>query len=279
MPNCTQGIKSALAYIEDNLTQEIKISQAAKCAYVSPFHFQRLFSALCGISVGEYICRRRLTLAGIDLKQTEEKVIDLAIKYGYDSPDSFTQAFSRFHGITPTQARHGAQVRTFAPISLNPKNEISTVLQYKIVHKPSFTLFGLKRRFSMDGSYRNIPKYWDEVMSDPAAPIYGRFGLCAEIQNDEREFDYYIADLYLPWQEIPQNCAVRVIPESDWAIFPCTLQTLQKTNSAMWSKWLPNCSDWCLGMNLNLEYYAMSFDDPQNDYCELWPPIKKTQGA
>lgn len=97
-----EGISEATNYIEDNIAEELTIVNIAKRAFVSPFYFQKGFAMLCGFTVGDYIRRRRLTLAGSELVSTDEKIIDIALKYGYDSPDSFTKAFTRFHGVTPT---------------------------------------------------------------------------------------------------------------------------------------------------------------------------------
>ena len=89
-----QGIQQAIDYIEEHITEKINYEEAAKRAYSSSFHFQRVFGIMCGFTVGEYIRRRRLTLAGNELLTKDIKVIDVALKYGYDSPISFARAFS-----------------------------------------------------------------------------------------------------------------------------------------------------------------------------------------
>lgn len=104
MQGWADGIQNALRYIEDNITQELDIADIAARAYVSAFHFQRIFGVLCGMTVGEYIRSRRLSLAAQELSRSDIKVIDAAVKYGYDSPDSFARAFTRFHGISPSAA-------------------------------------------------------------------------------------------------------------------------------------------------------------------------------
>lgn len=86
MENLTEGIRDALDYIEDNLTGELEIREIARQACLSPFYFQRIFGALCGVGVGEYIRCRRLTLAGEELMNSGSRIIDVAAKYGYDSP-------------------------------------------------------------------------------------------------------------------------------------------------------------------------------------------------
>ena len=98
-------MNDALQYIEENLTEEINYEKVAKRAYCSEYHFKRMFSFLAGISLSEYIRRRRLTMAALELQNGDVKVIDIALKYGYSSPDSFTRVFQKMHGITPSQAK------------------------------------------------------------------------------------------------------------------------------------------------------------------------------
>ena len=101
-------VSEAIGYIEEHLLEELTIDEIAGKVFISPFYFQKGFVMLCGLTAGEYIRARRLSLAGSDLAAgTGERVIDLAFKYGYDSPDSFTKAFTRFHGVTPAQIKKG----------------------------------------------------------------------------------------------------------------------------------------------------------------------------
>ena len=59
-----QGIQRAINYVEAHITEEIDFEEAAAKAYSSSFHFQRVFGILCGLSLGDYIRMRRLSLAG-----------------------------------------------------------------------------------------------------------------------------------------------------------------------------------------------------------------------
>ncbi len=90
------GIQNAINYIEENLTEKIDYDEVAKQASCSSFYFQRIFSILCGITLGDYIRNRRLTLAGNELSATDNKVIDIALKYGYESPRVSQEPFQNF---------------------------------------------------------------------------------------------------------------------------------------------------------------------------------------
>lgn len=91
-----KGMNAALTYIEDHLDSHIDLKEVAKRAYCSEYHFKRLFSLLSGITLSEYISRRRLTVAALELKNQDVKVINVALKYGYHSPDAFSRAFQSF---------------------------------------------------------------------------------------------------------------------------------------------------------------------------------------
>ena len=142
------GMQKAIDYIESNLTEEIDYGKVAAESFSSSYHFQRVFSILCGYTLGEYIRLRRLSLAGAELANGKGKVIDIALKYGYDSPDSFAKAFQKFHGITPSQARaDGNMLKSFSRLSIKISLEGGSIMNYRIETKPKLTLLGYKRRF------------------------------------------------------------------------------------------------------------------------------------
>jgi len=118
--NWIQSLTKAIQYIENNLTAEITANDIANHLYSSNAHFQRVFSLATGITIGDYIRNRRLSLAGQDLIHPKNRIIDIAMKYQYDSQESFTKAFARFHGITPYSARkHSHRLKYFRPLTIN----------------------------------------------------------------------------------------------------------------------------------------------------------------
>ena len=270
-----EGFQESIDFMERNLTDELDIEEIAGKAALSPFYYQRIFGALCGMTVGEYIRARRMTLAAQELNRKDVKVIDVAVKYGYDSPDSFTKTFQKFHGITPSQAREpGAQLRSFAPLHIKITMEGGSMLEYSIVEKAPFTIIGVKRPFNPETSYQEIPKFWDEWMAQgEKRPIMGTFGVCIDMKG--KDFDYWIADLYFPWEEIPEGCETRVIPGSTWAQFPCTIATLQDTNTKIWSEWLPALQGYTLAGEYDIEVYLPPENGSKDMSVYIWVPLKK----
>ena len=278
MSDWNEGIAKAIGYIEDNLTEKLDITDISAKAYVSSFYFQKIFSVLTGFTVGEYIRNRRLTLAAQELVSGDEKVIDIAMKYGYDSPDSFSRAFAKFHGVTPSAAREkGAVLNSIPPLKIKLTLEGTEMIEYKIVEKAQFTVMGISRKFNMDTSYEEIPKFWSEYMAKGKdSPVCGMYGICIDVSG--KDFDYIIADNYIPREEVPEGCVTKVIPAGTWAVFPCKgalPKSLQDINTKIWSEWLPSCKTYKLAGNYNIEMYAPIPENPEDTYSEIWIPVEK----
>lgn len=146
--NRLTGFETAVEYIENNLTNRLDYEDIAACAYCSNYHFQRIFAAYAGCTLGEYIRNRRMTLAAAELKGSSIRVLDLAIKYGYENPEGFSRAFTKFHGVTPSKARKsGAKLKSFSRLNIYESYEGGNIVDYTIVSKPSATLLGYKKKF------------------------------------------------------------------------------------------------------------------------------------
>lgn len=278
MNGWAEGIQNAIQYMEENLTEELKVENIAARAYVSSFHFQRIFSVLCGFTVGEYIRNRRLTLAAQELSLSDVKIIDVAMKYGYDSHDSFTRAFTKFHGISPSKAREeGAPLKSFAPLKLKLTLEGGTMMEYRIEEKAAFTVIGRSRIFNMETSYKEIPEFWREHMQDGGMKVVqGMYGVC--LDGGQQEFEYLIADPYKEGDLVPEGYITKVIPAGTWAVFPyrgALPDSLQTVNTRIWNEWLPNCKDYRMGGNFNIEMYTPMTENPEDTYGEIWVPVVK----
>ena len=156
----------------------------------------------------------------------------------------------------------------------NTDKEEKTMQAHRIVRKEQFTVVGIKRRFDSDTSYREIPKFWDELMEKGEdRPIMGTFGLCLDMEG--KRFDYWIADLYFPWEEIPEGCETKVIPAGLWAEFPCTIGTLQETNTKIWSEWLPALKGYALAGEYDAEVYLPPKKGSGEMTVAIWIPLNK----
>lgn len=291
------GMQKAIDYIEANLTEEIDYEKVAAESFSSSYHFQRVFSILCGYTLGEYIRLRRLSLAGAELANGKEKVIDIALKYGYDSPDSFAKAFQKFHGITPSQARaDGSKLKSFSRLSIKISLEGGSVMNYRIVEKDEIILTGYKRHFTGVPGERMEQEKEMYITTRPLQYILqGLSGNFAEtidiITNiDDDGYDFYIAsqlneynlnhlDVVLgkDFSDYYENIT---IPKCTYAVFEtekCQFPTVVSPDlrRKIASEWLPN-SEYQLSQAPEFVVTHWYRDERRKQrYRELWIPIKK----
>lgn len=283
------GIQNAINYIENHLTEEIDYDKVAEKAACSFFYFQRIFSILCGLTLGDYIRNRRLTLAGSELSVSNAKIIDIALKYGYESPESFTRAFSKFHGITPSNARkNGSKLKSFSPLSVKITLNGGSIMNYKIVEKPAFAIIEKVESHSVENSAnkKSIPDFWTrshndgtvKQLIDLTSDKTYIFGVCyGNMPEDTKTFDYSIAALCAPNTDIPTGFRKNTIPARTWAVFEC-IGAMPDAIQNMWhkivSEFFPT-SGYQPTYEMDIEAYAEG-DMSSPDYrSEIWIPIVK----
>lgn len=103
--NYYERIQRSLDYIEENLKNSIEIEKVAQESFMSISSFYRMFYALVGHTVKDYIRKRRLSCAANELLNTKKRIIDIALDYQYESQEAFTRAFSNYFEITPGRYR------------------------------------------------------------------------------------------------------------------------------------------------------------------------------
>lgn len=200
--NWIQNMNNALEYIEQNIADDITSEKVSEIALFSKFHFLRIFHILTGITLGDYIRLRRLSLAAKDVMTTEMKIIDIAYKYGYETPEAFTKAFRKLHKITPSEARkQEKKLKAIPPISFQITVKGEKRMDYKIVKKEKFKVAGLSKHVtSKNGeNFKIIPKFWQETCDkgiteklEKSAVESGLLGICYDYDHEHENFNYMI---------------------------------------------------------------------------------------
>lgn len=282
-----RSFQQSIDYIEDNITEPLDIADIARQMNISPFYYQKLFSIMCGFTVGEYIRGRRLALAGEELSRA--KVIDTALKYGYDTPEGFARAFVRFHGVTPSEAKRGAPLKSYARLSVAITMKGGSIMDYKVVKREAFRVFEKRtvQTVSEDKNTHSIPKFWEDAHKDgtvtrllaAASDREYVFGICyANPHKDEAEFDYSIAALAPDGAKAPEGFTENVIPARTWLVFECRgamPDAIQQLWHRICAEFIPS-SNYEPTYEMDIEAYTYG-DMSKPDYrCEIWVPVRET---
>ena len=284
------GIQKALDYVEAHLTEALDFREIAGQACSSAFHFQRVFSILCGYTLGEYIRMRRLSLAASELAASDARILDIAVKYGYDTQESFSRAFTRFHGVTPTQVRGGASHKSFSRLSVRLVLEGGNILDYRIEKKEAFKIIcrktGLNGREELTNA--ELSAFWQQCLADGTIEALSRyvsghdlFGGCivgASFGGDaaDMNFPYAVGAYYNGRPAVADGLSVEEIPSHTYAVFKCTgamPEAFHRLYRQIYSEFFPG-SEYrhCGGTDFEV-YPSAGTDDP--DYtCEIWVAVE-----
>lgn len=283
------GIGKAVDYVEEHICEKIDYEKAAQQACSSVFHFQRVFTAVCGFTLGEYIRMRRLSLAGQEIISTDRKIIDIALEYGYDSPESFSRAFTRFHGLSPAEARKQGRILSFSRISVNLTLIGGNTMDYRIEKLDALKIICRRRKFTKPGDdYTNheIPFFWDECISDGSneklagfisedSKLKGLLGICFSNDMTDESFYYGIGAEYDGNKECGDFEVVE-IPAYTYAVFTVKGKmpdAFRETYRRICTEFFTQ-SDYEYGSGAEIEVYP-SADVENPDYtCELWIAVK-----
>lgn len=277
-----ERLNKAINYIEENITEEIDYDQIAAVACCSTYHFQRMFAYMANVSLSEYIRRRRMTLAAVDLQGSEEKIIDVALKYGYTSPTAFNRAFKTIHGIAPSLVKEGGIVlRAYPPISFKITIKGAEEMNYRIEQKPAFRIIGTSQPLhkEIEQNFEIVPQMWQMAATDGTIPKLaalmnqqpmGLLGI--SVCNDTEEWKYFIA--VASNKDIDGIFEEYTVPAATWAIFSGsgTNQSIQELERRIITEWLPT-SGYEYGNAPDIEVYINP--DPQNTQYEVWIPVVK----
>lgn len=279
-----EQLNSAVNYIEENIKETIDLKEVSKITCCSTYHFQRMFAYMANIPLSEYIRRRRMSLAAVDLQSGSEKVIDISLKYGYDSPTAFNRAFKNVHGIAPSKVREeGVIVKAFPPISFKITITGDSEMNYRIEKKEAFRIVGVSEPLEteIEKNFEIVPKMWEKVAMNGTVPRLASMmdgmpiGLLGVSScNESDNWRYYIA--VASNQPIENDLEEYIVPSSTWAIFSGegNSQSIQDLERRIVTEWLPT-SGYEYENAPDIEVYLNA--DPEHVKYEVWIPVLKKE--
>ena len=278
-----EKLNQSMNYIEEHLTDEIDYEQLGRIACCSTYHYQRMFTYMAGITLAEYIRRRKMSLAAVDLQGSDMKIVDVAEKYGYHSPTAFNRAFQSVHGIAPSAVKsEGVPVKSYPPVSFKITVKGAEEMNYRIETKDSFRIVGVSVPLHKDieQNFAVIPSKWQEVSENGTLqklagmmnmPPMGVLGVST--CNDSEEWRYYIA---VASSKESDGFEMYTVPAATWAVFPGEgiNESIQELERRIVTEWLP-ASGYEYGDGPDVEVYINP--DPQNAKYEVLIPVVKKQ--
>lgn len=287
------AVQQAVVYMEEHLLEEINYEDVAKQVHISSYEFHRAFSFLSGMTANAYIRNRRLSLAGREIVETNARITDIALKYGYETPESFTKAFVRFHGVTPKMAREeSGKLVLFNPIAFKITVEGGKSMDYRIVETKEQRFLAISRCFSNElineeGNH-DIPNFWDECFEkDLVEPLRALkaagkkdlYGICSPAVEGRDDFRYGIGilldDEKFDLKEFEnKGFSLWNVEAGTYVVFKC-IGSKPECVREMWARFykefLPQMG---YEADSRADYEAYYQNRPEDEFCELWIPVK-----
>lgn len=280
-------INNAIDYIEHNLDSDISYDEAAQIACCSTYYFQRMFSYITGISLAEYIKRRRMTQAAFELQRTNKRVLEIALKYGYTSPTSFNRAFQNVHGISPVAAKDiGNTLNAYPAIRFSVNITGGSAMSYHIEKKGPLRIVGVRTPLVEDSetNMKNVPDFWLHTLTTTQFHQICNFRqnepkgiLGVTVYHNPNNIFYYIAAS--TDNPILKEMYEYEIPETTWVIFENDgyfKESVQGVFRRFYTEWLPFSGYEYAGLP-DIEVYPVVEDGTIHGHSEVWIAIKKKE--
>lgn len=285
-------LEKAVNFIEENLEEEIDVKEIAGTSGYSYFHFTRVFQAVAGQSLGEYLRRRRLARAAAELVTTRRLILDIALEYGFESQEAFHRAFQKVYGTSPGVYRHSGILGVVGdqkPLNVSHLKHLreGLTLQPEIRTTGERRVVGIRGRSTLADN--RLPDLWRSFQ--PRIPEIPRkkfpwnaFGICEvdpgfdlNLFSEETESSELVGVEVETFGKLPSGMDTKVIPPGKFAVFTHTgsIAKLGITYDYIWGTWVP-CSGVEVDQRDDFELYDQRFLGPENEesQMEIWVPVK-----
>lgn len=284
-----ERLNRAMEHIERNLDRRVEAAELARIALTSEYHLRRLFSALAGMGLAEYVRRRRLTVAGAEVLAGERTLLDIAVRYGYGSGEAFARAFRAVHGVGPGEARRtGAALNSQPRMSFRLVVEGSAEMRYRVVEKGEFAVVGRKARVPLvyegvNPAIAGFVRSVDREVRERLEPLSdqeprGVVGVSDDIAEDRAEgseLDYWHG--VVTGAEAPKDMDVLTVPAGTWAVFESSGEfprALQRLWGDVFAQWFPS-NPYRSRPGPEILRTRLSTDGTEAE-AELWLPVERT---
>ncbi|MEU7721829.1 AraC family transcriptional regulator [Streptomyces tibetensis] len=285
-------LNQAMDRIERDLADTVDVADLARTACTSEYHLRRMFSALAGMPLSEYIRRRRLTVAGAEVLAGDATLLEIAVRYGYGSGEAFARAFRAMHGVGPGEARRtGAALVSQPRLTFRLTVEGSNSMHYRVMDRPAFTVTGFKTRVPLIHSGPNqaiidFVRGLDKAAVDQLEKWcdqepQGLVAVCDDLdpgRAEGTELDYYHAVITSDPAPgpVPEGTTTLPVPPGTWAVFTTSgpaPEAIQRLWHDVYTEWFPS-NPYRTRPGPEILRTRLSPDGGEAD-AELWLPVER----
>ncbi|MEU4654127.1 GyrI-like domain-containing protein [Streptomyces sp. NPDC023723] len=285
-----ERLNQALESVERGLDGEVDVAELARTAATSEYHLRRMFSALAGMPLSEYVRRRRLTVAGAEVLAGQASLLEIAVRYGYGSGEAFARAFRAMHGVGPGEARRaGAALVSQPRLSFRLTVEGNSSMRYRVVDRPDFTVVGLKARVPLvhlgpNQAIIDFVRGIDPGLKESLAKLsdqepHGPVAVCDDLdpsRAEGTELDYYHG--VITSAAAPEGTTALPVPAGTWAVFTTSgpaPRAVQELWRDVFTQWFP-ANPYRSRPGPEILRTRLSPDGAEAD-AELWLPVEREE--
>jgi AraC family transcriptional regulator len=276
--------------VEQHLGADLDVTGLARTLGTTEYHLRRMFSALAGMPLSEYVRRRRMTVAAAEVVRGRDDLLGIAVRHGYGSTEAFGRAFRAVHGAGPADVRRdGGPLRTQPQLRFRLTVEGSTPMDTRIVDRPAFRLIGHAARVPLihQGTNPHIERHIAALAPEEHVRLKalgstepaGLLQVTDDVDPDSAEgseLTYLHGVAVSPDTPAPDDLDAIEVPAGRWAVFRTAgphPESLQQTWAATASDWFPS-NPWQLREGPSIVAVLNRSDDFSTATCELWLPVE-----
>ena len=275
-----ERLNRVLVFIDQNRSGELSLDRLANVACLSPCHFHRIFRAMVGEPLGQYVQRVRLETAVVQLQTSTRNVLEIALDAGYESAAAFTRAFEQRFGLAPTECRASHRFELRVRAAQLKLSDTTNMITHEIRQRPSTQVAFVRHT----GPYAAVGAAWQMLCSFAGAqqllgPKTRYIGISHDFPNltasDQLRYD---ACITLDREVAPAGeVGVKTIPAGRYAVFLHSgpYENFSATYDAIYRDWLPASGEQ-LRDQPSFELYLNTPENtpPAGLRTEIWVPLE-----
>ncbi len=289
-------LSKSIDFIENNLTEPISLEEVSQKAYSSLSHFHRIFAFMTGLTLKQYIRKRRLSIAAHELICSDRNILDVALKYQYNTHESFTRAFKKSYGINPHQFRKTQREHVlFEKIDIhhpqykNLYEDDEIAIRFVTYNQFNVSGFSIDTSLEGDRVATDIPRFFEEFFSNRymekipgivnPGTFYGIYTNLDVHNNFTFTIGYETNDIKKLSDTSDLPLVTHQIPPRNYAVFTAKGDMPEKLVNIwhyIYGNWLPN-STYERETGIDFEVYDQRYND-ETPEVDIYIPLKIVKG-